>query len=172
LREAINAANAAPGNDEIVFDLGQTATITLVGSTLPTITDASGLTIDGGQSASVKISGNGQVRVFEVVVGAQLALKKLTVADGSSFNTFTSSSSGGGLLNNGGTEKVVFSTFSKNSVSSGLGGGIFNNNSTLTVTNSTFLENSAYVGGGIYNGSGSATLRNTIMANGQVLKFL
>ena len=29
LREAINAVNAASGDDEIVFDLGQKATITL-----------------------------------------------------------------------------------------------------------------------------------------------
>lgn len=53
LREAINAANSTPGADTILFDLGQSATIT-PDSELPFITDSAGLTIDG-QSPSITI---------------------------------------------------------------------------------------------------------------------
>lgn len=171
LRQAINAANAAPGNDTIVFALGPTATITL-GSTLPTITDASGLTIDG-QSASITISGNEQVRVFEVVAGAELALSKLTVANGSA-------GLGGGIKNEGGTLKVTDSTFSdNNAVGTGsdpvscenacLGGGIQNDGGTLTVIRSTFSGNkSDAIGGGISNVNGGTLkiINSTFSGNG------
>ena len=157
LRQAINAANAAPGNDTIVFDLGQTATITL-GSTLPKITDAGGLTIDG-QSASITISGNQAVRVFGVSSGA-LTLNNLTVADGVS----SGGANGGGIYNLSGTITVTNSTFSNNSA--GFGGGIFNDSGgTLTVSNSTLSNNSADQGEGIYSFGRMATLSNTIVAN-------
>jgi CSLREA domain-containing protein len=202
LREAITAANtnaqvdgcaagSATQRDEILFSLGQEATIVL-GSQLPTITDAKGLNINGVR-AKITVSGNDTVRVFEVGSGAKLTLANLTVADGVA-------TAGGGLFNNSGTVNVFNSTFSGNTASDdfgGDGGGIFNTfgtlrvtnstfsgnsatesatfasfgggiqsggiGSTLTVTNSTFSENSATDGGGI--STGAATLRNTIMAN-------
>jgi CSLREA domain-containing protein len=195
LREAITAANtnlgvdgcaagSATQRDAIHFSLGKRATITL-GSTLPNITDASGLNING-QRAKITVSGNDSVRVFEVSSGAKLTLANLTVADGK-----ITDSSGGGLFNqgtvrvinstfsgnnanfggglfNGGTLTVTNSTFSGNSTSTE-GGGIYNNAfDSLTVSYSTFSGNSAgTVGGGIYNGSFTAhvTLSNTIVAN-------
>jgi hypothetical protein len=153
-------------------------------STLPTITDASGLTVNG-QKAEIAVSGRGTHRPFEVSPGASLALNHLTVTHGSAHG-------GGGLANTGGTVRVSNSTFSGNGATN-VGGGILNsgtltvtnstfsgnavagaarsfggaiyNSGTLTVTNSTFSENGALgSGGGIYNG-GTATLRNTIVAN-------
>jgi len=60
---------------------------------------------------------------------------------------------------------VTNSTFSGNSVLDGAGGGI-SNSGTLAVTSSTFSGNSDSEVGTISNfGSGSATLRNTIVAN-------
>jgi CSLREA domain-containing protein len=156
LREAIEAANtnttvdgckagSATEQDAIHFAVGKKAKTIVLGSQLPAITDPSGLRITG-REASITISGNEQVRVFEVAAGAQLALLHLTVADG------TGGFSGGGLLNSG-TVKVANTTFSNNSAS--FGGGILNDG-TLEVTKSTLSNNSAGVNGaGIYNQSGS-----------------
>jgi len=156
LREAIQNANGnaktspdckagSAERDAIHFSLGKKATIVL-SSTLPAITDPSGLTING-QKAKITVSGNEQVAVFQVNFGAQLTLANLTVADGSSPGS--SGGAGGGLLNSGGTVKVRNTTFSNNSVSK-FGGGIANAGGTLTVTDSTFSENSSLNGGGIF----------------------
>ena len=76
--------------------------------------------------------------------------------------------SGGGIENAGGTLTVSNSTFSGNSATSSdlvesAGGGI-SNGGTLTVTNSSFSGNTASQGGGFWN-SGTATFKNTIVAN-------
>jgi len=167
LREAIQAANppnapvdgckagSATERDAIHFALGRKATIEL-GSTLPAITDASGLNING-QKAKITISGNDAVRVFEVDSGAKLTLARLTVANG------FIDGNGGGIENEGGTLKVTNSTFSGNSAD--FGGGIYNIG-PLTVTDSTFSGNSAHDfsgagGGGIYNAGGPLTVTNS-----------
>jgi CSLREA domain-containing protein len=148
LREAIKAANtnvavdgcaagSSTDRDAIHFALGTQATITL-GSTLPTITDPSGLTIDGKQ-AKITVSGDDKVRVFRVAPGGKLALLHLTVANGSRENV---SQSGGGLWIDSGTVKVNNSTFSRNIATfHGRGGSI-----------EKFEP-------------GKATLKNTIVAN-------
>jgi CSLREA domain-containing protein len=168
LREAIKAASrnkavdecaagSSTDRDAIHFALGTQATITL-GSTLPAITDPSGLSIEG-QQAKIKVSGDDNVGVFQVNAGAKLTLLHLTVADGSG-------QEGGGILNLGGQVKVSNSTFSGNSTGE-TGGGIYNSG-TLTVSNSTFSGNSATgAGGGIFINDivGTTTLKNTIVAN-------
>ncbi len=168
LREAINNANSdsatsrdcatGSGADTITFNLGSSATFTL-GSTLPSITDGDGLSIDGGQN-QITVSGNNAVRVLQVGSGARLDLKNLTVAKGHT------SGNGGGIDNReGGTLEVTNSTFSNNSASQS-GGGIDNFQGTLTMSNSTFSQNSAQnAGGGILNYKGTATFNNTIVAN-------
>jgi CSLREA domain-containing protein len=166
LREAIGAANtneAVDGckagsttqRDAIHFSIGEEATIVL-GSELPLITDASGLTINGQKKAKITVSGNDAVRVLHVGEGAKLAIANLTVAHGRAF------SDGGGIRSSyGSTLKVTNATFSDNSASSD-GGGIFSNGQ-LTVTNATFSENTAdRDGGGILNQSGYwATVTNS-----------
>ncbi|MFT6288926.1 MAG: CSLREA domain-containing protein [Alcanivorax sp.] len=167
LREAIENANnnaatnadcaAGTGADTITFNLS--GTITLV-STLPNITDAVGLTIDGA-GQTVTISGNNTVRVARVDTGASLTLNNLTIANG-----FVAGDFGGGI-NNSGTVTVTNSTFSGNSANSGYGGGIanFGSGGTVTVTNSTFSGNSANsgYGGGIanYSNGGTVTVTNS-----------
>jgi Ca2+-binding RTX toxin-like protein len=195
LREAVINANhndqsgssdcpAGGGGDRIVFDLGDPPATTTLASRLPPITDVAGLTVDGVAS-DITISGNNAVRVFEVGVGAKLALNGLTVADGDS-----ASGLGGGILNRG-TLTVSNSTLSGNSASSGggiynsrsatvssstlsgnsasnSGGGIYNHDqgALLEVSNSTLSGNGAgQSGGGIEHSDGSARLRNTIVAN-------
>jgi CSLREA domain-containing protein len=176
LREAIINANqnnqsgsadcpAGVGEDTINFQPSLSpATITL-GSQL-TITDSAGLVIDGG-SAKITVSGNNAVRVFEVgtptVSGVKLTLNNLTVANGRAIL-------GGGILNeSSNTLTVRNSTLSGNSARAA-GGGIHNNSpGTLTVRNSTLWGNSATedfgTGGSISSNGGSATLKNTIVAN-------
>jgi CSLREA domain-containing protein len=154
LREAIEAADtntavdkceagSATERDAIHFSLGKKATIVL-GSQLPTITDASGLNING-RRAHITISGNDAVRVFEVGSGAKLTLANLTVADGFAVQTPSPNpqpDNGGGIVNDGGALRVARGTFSGNNANAG--GGIANiNGGTLTVTNSTFSGNNA-----------------------------
>ena len=149
LREAINAANALAGANTITFSVSGTITLT---STLPTMTDAAGLTMDGtGQTLT--ISGNNAVRVMQVGVGTSLTLNNLTIANGIG-------GGGGGILNNG-TATITNSTFSGNSATS-FGGGIMNDGSgsTLTIANSIFSGNSG-TGAGIFNSSGTLTITNS-----------
>ena len=156
LRQAIIDANGAVGADIINFSLGGTITLA---STLPFITDAAGLTIDGtGQT--VTISGNNTVRVMQD--NASLTLNNLTIANG--FDAI-----GGGGLYTTGITTITNSTFSGNSGGNAGGGGINSNGGTLIITNSTFSGNSSTgSGGGINNNifsAGTVTLLNTIVAN-------
>ncbi len=71
----------------------------------------------------------------------------------------------GGGIYNAGTLAVTNSTFADNGNAGGgaSGGGVYNSG-LITVTNSTFSGNNAPFGGGIVN-YGTATVRNTIIAN-------
>lgn len=150
LRQAISDANASAGPDTITFSVSGTI---LLSSTLPTITDAAGLTIDG-TGRSITISGNGAVRVMFVYTGAVLALNNLTIADGNA-----GYSDGGGIYN-AGTLTVIDCTISGGSALYISGGGIYNDG-TLTVTGSTFSGNSAWGGGGGVQNLGTATVTNS-----------
>jgi hypothetical protein len=86
----------------------------------------------------------------------------LTITN-STFYGNSASASGGGILNSG-TMTVTNSTISGNAAGR-FGGGIFNNAGTMMITNSTLSGNTApELGGGIYN-SGTATFKNSIIAN-------
>jgi CSLREA domain-containing protein len=164
LREAIQNANddaltnadcvVGSGADTITFSVSGTITL---GSTLPNIADAAGLTMDGtGQT--VTISGGNAVRVLMVDAIASLTLNNLTIANGN-----VAEDSGGGIYNSG-TLTITNSAFSGNSANGwgGSGGGICNTG-TLTITNSAFTGNSTGwggSGGGIYN-SGTLTITNS-----------
>jgi uncharacterized repeat protein (TIGR01451 family) len=162
LRKAIGNANAdggagtsadcaaGTGADTITFSVAGTITL---GSTLPTITDVDGLTIDGG--SVVAISGNHSVTAFIVNSGASLTLENLTVKDCNA-GIFT----GGGIAN-GGTLTIINSTLSGNSASEG--GAICCG--TITITNSTLSGNSATIGGGVYNSNaGTLTITNSTLS--------
>jgi hypothetical protein len=83
-------------------------------------------------------------------------------------NTGTTSLMYGGAIYNSGTVALNNSTLSRNTADGyfgGGGGGIYNASGTVKINNSTLSGNSgAPSGGGIYNG-GTATLRNSIVAN-------
>ena len=153
LREAINQANASGTVDTITFSVSGTITLA---STLPAITDAAGLTIDGA-GQTITISGNHAVQVMVVNSGATLTLEHLMVANGRAVNH------GGGIYN-AGTLNLSNCTFSGNSVFSGNsftnGGGGIVNTGTLNISNSTFSGNSANYGGSIDN-AGTLNIRNS-----------
>jgi hypothetical protein len=182
LRQAIIDADTTTGvEDTINFNLGSSAATITLTSPLPPITDAAGLTIDGG-SANIEINGDNKYRVFEVGSGAELTLNNLTVAEGAAdagggiYNAGTATVSnstlsdnsatfdGGGIFNAGSTLEISNSTLSGNSATGGMGGGLNNSpfghdNPTATVSNSTFSGNSAYFGaGGILSGGFLVTL--------------
>ncbi|MFZ5855463.1 MAG: choice-of-anchor D domain-containing protein [Chloroflexota bacterium] len=178
LREAINAANANDGDDQIVFTAGLTGPIAL-DTSLPIITD--NLVVDG-QGAKITLEANG-VRILVINSGVTVTVNAITFANGNDivlggaiFNngtlTVTNSTfsdnkafAGGGIANLG-TLTIANSTFSGNNAS-GYGGGVYNEMGMLTIINNTFSGNSASKsGGGVYNKTG-ATLNyaNTIIAN-------
>lgn len=77
LRDAINAANGAAGDDAITFSV--TGTITLTGD-LPNIT--SNITIDGGDADDMSIDGTNLYRAFKVIGSTtQVTIRNLTIAN-------------------------------------------------------------------------------------------
>ena len=191
LRFCITQANAAGGDETIVFDstvFKTPQTITLNGTQLG-LSDTTGTETITGPAAGVTVSGNNASRVFQVDGGVTASISGLTITGGNS-GTY---SNGGGLANfgttmlsdctvsdntarflsfgggvyNGGTLAMVNCTVSGNSASGDGGGvssGTFGNyGPTLTMTNCTVSANSGYYGGGLAN-FGTATLTNTIVA--------
>jgi len=159
LREAIVNANgdsdasggdcaAGAGSDTIAFGLGGTIVLS---STLPTITDAAGLNIDGS-GQSVTVNGN-SLLVLAVAAGASLTLQHLTVTNGHNLGQK------GGALHNGGMLSVNGMTFTNNSANQG--GAIYSIGS-LTITDSSFAGNSGTLGeGGAIYSSGDLSVRNS-----------
>jgi len=154
LRAAITAAAAG---DTITFDGNYTITL---GTQL---TISKNLTIDGA-GHTVTVSGGNTVRVFAVNVGRTLNLNNLTVANG-----YCNSCEGGGIFNLG-TLNLTNSTISSNRADAN-GGGILNAG-TLNVTNSTLSGNSAeYYGGGIYNSDGTLNVTNSTLSGNRAISF-
>jgi CSLREA domain-containing protein len=157
LREAITNSNnnaltyadcsvAGSGGDTIVFTNGITA-ITL-GSSLPSIADPSGTTINGG--GGVTISGNNLYRVFWVDGGATLALNNITITNG-----MCTSCSGGGIYSSGGNVTINNGTFTNNEQAISIYNG------TLIITNSSFSGNTSTYGGAVSSGGSSSVLTIT-----------
>jgi CSLREA domain-containing protein len=139
LREAIDAANAIPGGDLILFSLDGTLTL---GSALPAI--AQDLSIDGAGHA-ITIDGSNLYRLFSIDAGVSSGLRNLTLING------YAASNGGGIFN-AGKLTLANSTLSNNVVDAGSqGGGIYVDfGGALTVTHSAFNNNhSGTFGGGI-----------------------
>ena len=130
-----------------------------------TVLDASG--------RNITLSGNNQVRVFQVATNVTLTLKNLTVANGRAAGTDGTNYSviiwqplhteeygtpgdpgfGGGLYNNGGTVHLFDCLFRSNSVVGGRGG-------LDNVTNNTYGGDG--FGGGVANNRGTLVISNCI----------
>jgi CSLREA domain-containing protein/uncharacterized repeat protein (TIGR01451 family) len=197
LREAIVAANtdaafggciAGSGDDVITFTVSGTITLT---TQLPDISTS--VMISGPGASQLTLSGDNNVRVFQVAVAnpGTVTLSGVTVADalvsgngGAILNASTGTLNvsyttldnnwagfGAGVYNSStGTVNITNSILSNNSTSgSGFGGGIFNSSSsgTINVINSTLSNNSAPNGGGggiANNGSGSVSVTNSTLS--------
>jgi CSLREA domain-containing protein len=164
LREAINEAENAVSNDTITFSVSGTIHLA---STLPIVTNAGTLTIDGG--GNITISGDtdsdndGDVHILTIHPFANVTLQNLTVTYG------LDASSGGAAIQNSGTlslSNVTISNSATTSASQG-GGAIYNSggDSNLTIANSVLTGNSAsFPGGAIYNISGSVTITDSVLS--------
>ncbi|MEE8523817.1 MAG: right-handed parallel beta-helix repeat-containing protein [Thermoanaerobaculia bacterium] len=185
LREAVLAANAAPGPDSIVLP-GGTYQLSIPGPAegssftgdLDVLED---LELLGDPGTPTIIVGDGGDRVLEIRRSAVL-ISNLTITGGSvgssgggvrtvlsdvtivdsTIRDNSTTQDGGGIFFQLGTLDLINTTVSGNSAGPfGLGGGIFTfgivqiNPTTLTVVNSTFSGNSARRGGGIYSSSAS-----------------
>jgi CSLREA domain-containing protein len=154
LREAINAANAAPGSDTITLSSG---TYNL---TLGDLTITSTMTITGNGLANTTISSNGTDRVFDITSTGVATITGVTITNGGNVSI------GAGIQNNG-VLTLNNSTVANNTATLE-GGGIYNNG-TLTLNNTIVSNNSAGpgvgVGGGISNaastGNAIATLNQS-----------
>lgn len=159
---------------------------------LPTVTDGSGLTIDGS-GHTISIDGRNLLRPFlieksghleliaiHIVNGygksggallnrGTLDLRKVTLLNNAAFFAFYLEG-GGALMNEGGLANVEDSHISMNT-SEGRGGGIFNAQGTLRIKNSTIDRNGSkglyfLEGGGIASHSGDlSVVSSTVSSN-------
>ena len=182
LREAIELAEQAPGENIITFDeslfIGGAQTILLGdedgnGSVEGTEASSqlyidSSLSIVGPGSDQLTISGNDQTRLFEISAIGVASISGVTLRDGKA-------SSGGGIHNKGDlTLKKVAVT--SNEATTGAGGGIYTgSNASLTIRNSDITNNHVlgldgdfieHFGGGVAIAGGDVNVeRTTIEGN-------
>jgi hypothetical protein len=189
LREAIENANndaltyndcvPGSGNDTIQFNDGLGTSTIILGSSLPTITDLEGLTINGG--GDITISGADLYTILFITTDVPLTLSNLTFADGdcpgtcgpggigsSGILTITNSiftSINHTVISNGGTANITNSTFSANTTDFDAS-SIYNwGGATLNITNSTFSGNTTTYRGTIYNVGNATITKSTFSGN-------
>ncbi|PAY21124.1 hypothetical protein CKO51_02185 [Rhodopirellula sp. SM50] len=140
LREAIRMSNQRFGYDLITFSP------TLAGGTIVAIengfTVSDDVSILGLGADQLTLSGNDQVRVFDLSSNADVTLSDVTIADGRVIGT---GGTGGGIrsLGNLRLQRSVV----RNSVAES-GGGIYQVNGTLLVSDSTIRTNTSQAGDG------------------------
>lgn len=143
LREAVNAANNAAGDDIIafssLFSTAQTVNVTL-GEIV--ITSNGSLTINGTGANLLTIDGNNTSRIISTNPNAVATINGATFTRGT----------GSGALD------------------TGRGGAIYNAGGTLTINNSVITNNNAANGGGLNNAASSSvaatlTINNSIVSN-------
>jgi uncharacterized protein with beta-barrel porin domain len=128
LRDAITSANANPGST-ITFAVPANSTITITNGPLPAIN--ANVTIDGAGASNLTISGGNSQRAF-FVLGGNVAIRNLAIANGLGRGGDGGSGGGGGGL--------------------GAGGAIFVNAGTTTISNVRFSNNTATGGTGAGSG--------------------
>ncbi|QEG33135.1 choice-of-anchor Q domain-containing protein [Bythopirellula goksoeyrii] len=164
LREAILAANATTGADEITYDpiVFASAQTILVSSQLPTISDA--LTITGPTAGGVTLDADGgNYRIFLIDDAdannqIDVELRNLTLTGA---NLVSLSEVGGAIFNR---ENLTIESSTISGNSSSFGGGIHNYSGNLTIINSTLSGNSAAFGGAIFD-TGSLSVEYSTITN-------
>ncbi|MFL6209512.1 MAG: beta strand repeat-containing protein, partial [Pyrinomonadaceae bacterium] len=184
LREAINAANAAPG--QINFAANVTGQINLL-TFLPTLS-SNYININGPGASVLTVrrdNSAGNIGVFFPNSAGTITISGLTVSNASNtngiryFGTGTLNITGSVVTGNNsgivggaglftgstGTVNITNSTFSNNSANGGEGGAIrLDGTGDLNITGSTFSGNSATNLGCIHNNNtGTVTINNTLI---------
>jgi hypothetical protein len=161
LREAVNLADALPGDNTITFatSLGY-GTITLTAGQLEISGTGGVQTIDGG--SHITLSGNNASRLFQIDSGTQAVIQNFDLGFG---NADTQSASYGGAVLNLGTLALANNTLFANGASSG---GAVYNVGTLTVSSCTLEFNFALQGGGIGNAGDLTAYNSTFVYNSAV----
>jgi hypothetical protein len=119
LREAVSNANSNPGADVIKFANGLAGNIPLTSGEIVISDD---LTIEG--RSGIAVSGGGTDRIFDVAAQAKVAIRSLTLADGSA-------NQGGAILNEtGSTLSLIGCTLDDNQAipdasGNAVGGAVF-----------------------------------------------
>lgn len=155
------------GGSGTVFTIDANFTVTLQSMTIQNgyaINDGGGIYNDGGTVtlSQSTLLGNSAGGIGGGIFNASASM--LTISQ--STLSGNSATDGGGIFNDG-TVTLINSTLSDDSTSSsdGIGGGIFNVGAA-TLSNSTIAGNAATYGGGIANDfGGTATVKNSIVAN-------
>ncbi|MEM8865832.1 MAG: choice-of-anchor Q domain-containing protein [Planctomycetota bacterium] len=177
LREAVFAANAVAGADEIVFDFGVDGPVTiLLDQGQLEITDsltitgdgADLLTIDAGNGADGLFATSDGHRIFDIVdLGTSLTLPSVTIegmtltgGDISTLEIDPIFNGFGGAIRSEGDLSVIDSVITRNSAS-GPGGGIVNYG-TLSIVRTTLSGNNS---GAIFNGGMLEVSDSTISHN-------
>lgn len=180
LRAAVQIADNSVGVATITFASGLSGTIHLANPL--ELSNTFGSTIISGPSgASLLVSGEKQVRVFQVDTGVAAQIDGLTLTNGAATGSggailndgnlqlqnvqidgSAASEGGGGIYNaSGATLLLDHSTVSSNTASFGAG---VSDNGNMTAVDSTIADNNASSqGGGVYD-SGGATIVNTTIA--------
>ncbi|WP_233452068.1 choice-of-anchor Q domain-containing protein [Rubrobacter xylanophilus] len=174
LREAIASANtdaasgsaagecaAGQGNDEILFDLPASSTITLGGEGL--VIDSNVSVIGPGQER-LTIDGEGANGVFKIAARTPantVAISGLTVTGG------RAGTGVGGGISNDGDLTLSESTVTGNTVSiaNPSGGGGILNRGEMTISKSTISGNAAFLAGGVGNGGNLTISDSTVSGN-------
>lgn len=177
IRQAIDAANANPGDDTITIPAGH-----YVMSIAPTgpddnasgdfnVANAGALTIQGatGNSADVLIDGAGIDGVLSLDTGANVTVANVTIEDGfSNILTVAGSRSagdgaGGGIyVGTNATLTLDAARVIRNTANDGDGGGIFGDfGSTLNINSSNVDQNTSYQNGGGIAYFGTLALNNS-----------
>ncbi|MDB5336215.1 MAG: Calx-beta domain protein [Planctomycetaceae bacterium] len=170
LRWAIEQANANVGVDTITFDatFDSAQTITLGGTQLPTLTDATGQTIITGPGVDLlTISGNAQSRIFRIADGVSVAIDGIRMANGKTDlnDGLPDLGNGAGIMNYGQLtlSHVIMTEFHGNRI-----GGAINNQGTLTISDSTISHSSANQGGAI-NSEGTVIASHVAFLNNSAM---
>ncbi len=185
LRDAISIADLGTCQVTIDFDKNVFAkyqTIILKGTTLA-ITNSAASTIIDGPAEGLAVSGNDDIEVLSIALGAKVTISNLSITEGSSggsgggisnagtatlSNVKISGNTDSGLVGNGGgiqnTGTLVLNecTITGNTADNGNGGGLYNSGK-LVLNQTTISNNSAFNGGGIGN-SGTALLTDSLIA--------
>lgn len=172
LREAVNAANTAAGDDTIEFDAAVFATTQVIALTNGELLINSNVNVNGRGADVVTVSGNlTNFRVFNIAAGSLVNIGNLTVTGGylPAGNGF--GPKGAGILN-AGTLTVFNSKIVGNRMeNNGYGIGV-SNIGTMNLLNSTVSGNlgtpamgPSIVGGGVSNEGSMNISGSTISSN-------